>query len=603
MAKYGSHEFHIPVMGTGFTVDTPLKIAKFGVSAVVSIVDDVLLEQMRKYYCEQSGRPYEAITKDAEDSRALRVEKYLNLLNDLTLESIENLKNSDFSPGSEIVRYFRLLPEGAEKTKYQEMVAMPEGVEKIKAQSALRELVRPGTIDVNIMTKLDRDIYKGSEMLPHKYADAMSALRGYGNSNLDSNIVFSAGLNQKLYTYIADFPDFFPDESGYIKKRVTLKVSDYRSALIQGRFMAKKGIWVSEYRIESGLNCGGHAFATDGFLQGPILEEFRTKRDELVETVRPIFIKALEESGKVVPKNPMKCLITMQGGIGTPEEHKFLLDYYKLDRNGWGTPFLFVREVTQMDDESMEVIKKATKKESFLSEASPLGIPFWNIRNAPSENDRKKKIADGKPGSPCPKGFLVSNTEFSVKPICTASKGYQGQKLKALAAKPEGLTEQQAEIVKELVLSKACICHDLSGGATRRLHIDDAVPTAICAGPNVINYDRELTLEELVDHIYGRGPSVVSEKDRAHMFIREAELYVDYFDREKLKNYLGYKKLKPEYFAEYKQNMLSGISYYENLIPSLSEKERAPFKQGLERLRKEIEKLNPEMDLNNIPTV
>jgi len=52
-------------------------------------------------------------------------------------------------------------------------------------------------------------------------------------------------------------------------------------AIIQGRFLAKKGIWVSEYRVESGLNCGGHAFATDGFLLGPVLEEFRNSKEQL----------------------------------------------------------------------------------------------------------------------------------------------------------------------------------------------------------------------------------------------------------------------------------------------------------------------------------
>ena len=43
-------------------------------------------------------------------------------------------------------------------------------------------------------------------------------------------------------------------------------MSDFRSALIQGKFLAKKGLEVAEFRIESGLNCGGHAFATDGHL-------------------------------------------------------------------------------------------------------------------------------------------------------------------------------------------------------------------------------------------------------------------------------------------------------------------------------------------------
>ena len=54
--------------------------------------------------------------------------------------------------------------------------------------------------------------------------------------------------------------------------------------MIQGNYLAKKGLWVSEYRIESGLNCGGHAFATDGFLLGHILEEFKNKTNELIDS-------------------------------------------------------------------------------------------------------------------------------------------------------------------------------------------------------------------------------------------------------------------------------------------------------------------------------
>ena len=31
-------------VGTGFTIDTPLKVARYGISSVVSLVDDVLIE-------------------------------------------------------------------------------------------------------------------------------------------------------------------------------------------------------------------------------------------------------------------------------------------------------------------------------------------------------------------------------------------------------------------------------------------------------------------------------------------------------------------------------------------------------------------------------
>ncbi len=40
------HTFSIPVMGTGFSIDTPLRVAQYGISSVISLVDDVLIEQM-----------------------------------------------------------------------------------------------------------------------------------------------------------------------------------------------------------------------------------------------------------------------------------------------------------------------------------------------------------------------------------------------------------------------------------------------------------------------------------------------------------------------------------------------------------------------------
>jgi len=135
-----------------------------------------------------------------------------------------------------------------------------------KMQNWLKENLFVGSINVNIMTKLDKINFNGKKELSVEYNDAHAALRGFALSDLNSSIVLSAGINPGLYSYIANFEDFYPDENGFLKKRIILKVSDYRSALTQGKFLAKKGLWVSEYRIESGLNCGGHAFATHGYL-------------------------------------------------------------------------------------------------------------------------------------------------------------------------------------------------------------------------------------------------------------------------------------------------------------------------------------------------
>ena len=138
-------------------------------------------------------------------------------------------------------------------------------------------------------------------------------------------------MNPRLYGYISNFDDFYPNENGYIKKKIVLKVSDYRSAIIQGKFLAKKGLWVSEYRIESGLNCGGHAFATDGLLMGPILSEFRDNKDELVKQTYEVLLSGLASAERVIPENILPIKITAQGGVGTPDEQSFLIDHYNLD--------------------------------------------------------------------------------------------------------------------------------------------------------------------------------------------------------------------------------------------------------------------------------
>ncbi len=389
------HTFHIPVMGTGFSIDTPVKVAKYGISSVLSLVDDILVEQMRKYHSDKNNVPYEHISEKDDDYRAKRTTKYLDLLNDIIIAQSNELKSAPFEKGSEITKYFEMLPDSDTKALYQKMLAESDAQEKTKLQDELRSLVVIGSIDVNIMTKLDRDIYKNGEKLAPEFSDASSSLRGYANSSLSSSIIFSAGMNRRLYGYIQQFKDFFPNSTGELKKKIILKVSDYRSAIIQGKFLALKGLWVSEYRIESGLNCGGHAFASQGFLTGPILEEFRLKKDELIENLFRIYSKNLAKKGYDPLPEPPETRITMQGGIGTADEQNFLLDHYKIDGTGWGTPFLLADDVVNLDADHRQKLIEATEADVFLSNSSPLGVPFWNLRTSTSENCDRTELIRG----------------------------------------------------------------------------------------------------------------------------------------------------------------------------------------------------------------
>lgn len=580
-----NHSFHIPVMGTGFTVDTPLRVAHYGLSSVISLVDDSLLEDVRRYHCQGYGLPYQAILPGDRDARARRVTAYLNLIDVLVTRQVEELQGSPFEPGSAISKYFRMLPPSNLKRAYLDMLAAPAGPDKIVQQDRLRRLATPGDIDVNIMTKLDSvSQWPGAETGP-QYGAAMAALRGYANSNLNSSMVFSAGINPRLYTYTASFNDFFPDLTGRIRKRIILKVSDFRSAEAQGKFLAKRGLWVSEFRIESGLNCGGHAFATTGHLLGPVLEEFQQKKADLVDLLQTIYRKSLAQLNRPQDIIPSEIRMTVQGGIGTSGENNFLHEYYRVDGTGWGTPFLLVPEVTCVDQVHIDKMLNASQEDVYLSQSSPLGVSFWNLRTSASEENRRRRIRENRPGSPCTKGFAALSTEFGDKPSCPASISYIKNSLKRLSEKH--LSSEQARAARDGILEKSCICNDLSGGTALKYGLDPEATPAICCGPNILNFKRMASLEEMVDHIYGRL-SLLKDNARPHMFIKELRLYVEQLRQEIQAQALALQNRQPGYLETFKENLLSGIDYYRGLAARFMEEQRNRFLQDLEDLRQEL---------------
>ncbi|HLA85481.1 MAG TPA: hypothetical protein VJL29_11860 [Thermoguttaceae bacterium] len=568
-------------------IDGPLRVAKFGISSAISLVDDVLIEQMRKFHSHRAGESYEEIGPRDEDARARRITAYLNLLDRLVRRQVEALQASPFEPGSEITRYFELLPDSPPLRAYREMLATDDPQRRRELQERLRALAVPGTIDVNIMSKGDRDAYRDGQKLPARFSDASAALRGYAQSTLRSSIIFSAGINPRLYGYAAEFDDFLPDAGGALKKKIVLKVSDYHSAVVQGRFLAKRGLWVSEYRVESGLNCGGHAFATKGLLLGPILDEFQRNRESLTDQMHAEYVRSLARQGRVAPSRPQPVRFTVQGGIGTAAENAMLHEVYGVDGTGWGTPFLLVPEVSNVDDEHLAKLRAASNGDVWLSDSSPFGMPFWNLRTSASEEARRRRIAEGRPGSACIKGYVqLFNTEFTSQPICTASRQYQELKLRQLDA--QDMSDARRAAMREYVLAKSCICHDLAGGVSRKNGLDPTATPAICCGPGITSFSKIATLEEMVGHIHGRL-SLVTDPNRPHMFIRELELYLDFLRRELKSRELGLSSNPPEYFREFKENLLDGIEYYRRFAAFLPEEARGRFIKELETLRETLE--------------
>lgn len=561
-----THSFHIPVMGLAYTIDTPLRVASKGIDSVVSIVDDDLAEKMRVFFCKKYELPYAPISIKALDHRAKRITEYLNVLDRLVKQKFQSFIEELAVNKKKLHQFIDMLPPTSiilEKIKGVSSDSFLQQSAKI-----IKEYLTPGAIDVNIMTKVDKTNFKNKLALDTIFNDAHAALRGFANSKLSSTLILSAGMNPSLYSYIGSFSDFLPNAEGKLKKKVSLKVSDYRSAMIQGSFLAKKGVWVSEYRIESGLNCGGHAFATDGLLLGPIMQEFKERRKELEASVHALLTKALHDKGCFVPDSPMNTRITVQGGVGTSQEHQFLLEQYKTDAVGWGSPFLLVAEATATDKETRKLLATAQEDDLYRSELSPLGVPFNTLRGSSNEVFKQQRIDKQKPGSSCPKKFLALSKEFGEEGICTAARKYQKIKLKELEESKSEFTTETLKAKRESITVKSCLCVGLANPAYMEKGMEikgEDQGVVICPGPNMAYFDKEVSLADMVGHIYGYT-NIMKNGNRPHMFIKELQLYVDFLADDIKNNLEVVNRAKVKRWNAFKSNLIEGISYYETLF-------------------------------------
>ena len=162
--KNNPHSFHVPVMGIAFTIDTPIKIAKYGISSVISIVDDIIIEKMNEYYSGKFKIPYQEISTKVEDYRAKRITSYLNTVDIIVKQKFENLKKSFEQKNSEFEKYMEMLPDFSE-LKQNFIQTIQHNTVKEDLSNWIQSNLKPGSIDVNIMTKLDKPNYSIKDLL------------------------------------------------------------------------------------------------------------------------------------------------------------------------------------------------------------------------------------------------------------------------------------------------------------------------------------------------------------------------------------------------------------------------------------------------------
>ena len=217
-----------------------------------------------------------------------------------------------------------------------------------------------------------------------------------------------------------------------------------------------------------------------------------------------------------------------------------------------------------------------------LSDASPLGVPFNNFRKSSAERQRKERIAKNRPGSACYKKFLAFNTEYGGEPICTASRKYQHLKLQEL--KQNNVEPSQKQI--DDLLIKDCLCEGLASPVMLVNNVP--VPhnlnaVTICPGPNLAYFSGTFTLQEMINHIYGRA-NVLNSLYRSHMFVNELKLYIDYLKKDIQKNAATLNDKKEKQLQLFKENLSKGIEYYRHLAVKLKQE----TKQSIENFKNDL---------------
>ncbi len=483
-------------MGICYTADTPIRVAHFGITSVISLVDDGLLEEYRMAYAERLGLDLGS----PQTTRIGRIRSYLDFVADEVERKFERLCAERFDGGSDKDRYFLMLPLDSRLRVEYDGIFAKTGLARVAAEANLTEKMKPGEIQANIMVGLN-----------HEEA-AFDAVRGFAASKVKGSLVLSAGVNLAVFEEIAKCKDFYRTRDKAPSKKIILKVSDFRSALIQGRYLAKKGLEVYEYRIESGVNCGGHAFFESKKLLLDVVREFVEKKNELFETTRGMIAKfaqsvadvnargmatsaskmtsapvSANDSVREIVPPPSPARITAQGGLCSPEDIEKIMSL-GIDGVGVGTPFLLVPQATSVDKETRRLLVAAKPEDVYVSHASPLGFPFVNLRTSTAAKLCRKKVQEYfapqeeksgtpelKPGFPCLQHYLCRQIPGFDHPVCMASREYVMHRLAEIdkLERDEIAVASHSGKVADLdrIRDKnATICHSGGSAATDRIH-------------------------------------------------------------------------------------------------------------------------------------
>ena len=118
------------------------------------------------------------------------------------------------------------------------------------------------------------------------------------------------------------------------------------------------------------------------------------------------------------------------------------------------------------------------------------------------------------------------------------------------------------------MLEKECLCVGLSNSAAlnyNQIFVNKLEAVTICPGPNIVNFSKLVSLQNMTDHIYGRA-NIIEKLNRPNLFVAELYLYIDYL-KEELKDDIQHEQFekRSKYYTAFFQNLRNGINNYRTL--------------------------------------
>ena len=152
------------------------------------------------------------------------------------------------------------------------------------------------------------------------------------------------------------------------------------------------------------------------------------------------------------------------------------------------------------------------------------------------------------------------------------------------------------EKLKASITEKSCLCVGLVNAAYLENDIKikgQEQGVVICPGPNLAYFKEEVSLSDMVKHIYGNN-NVMTHVNRPHVFIKELQLYIAYLKNDITDFSIGIiSSGQIKKWNSFRNNLSAGIQDYMYLFANTSD-----FKPDTLNIQQQLSQY--QLDLNDI---